>query len=923
MSLLFKHLLAANASILNRYGQLFGSLALLLCALNSWMQPAIAEGSRTLYPSSAPAGSSRANLEWRTNTYGNIDKRRTLLKVYANQGEYILLGSSAVKQGRGDILVYAPGKVSGRVGSESIPSQPDFKCSQQVGRGFISSRAKELAGPSSINGKSNTSGYTPCYYQAKSTGVYDIIFYGPDGSDSSVDGTPTADINLTSSSNFDQTQGSSVAAWDVTVRSSDQNSTTDLNGRLFAYYLTLFTGGNGYPLYSSIYYVTNDGYQYKVDLRGIDPNGFVIYGNQVGFFNSDGKSILYHDVIGQDGDVANPDGKTSLSRPQYPAFFNSIDSSVLSYLTRYRPDGTLDGVGISPTPIPPKVDSLKFQGSVKDNTSTYSKGGKFSFNSSITGNYQIVISRDGKNFDPTNPQNAVLRGVMATSGSQSVSWNGKDNSSNYFPVGNNYLVSMNVHAGEYHFPILDAENNYYGGPTIKLLNASNPLGNTTGFYDDRQYKTINGTPISDNQDQTYDPNKPLCGINPPTIFFSDPIKGFDTATNQRAFGQQGNAGNSNVPCTGSFGDTKGLDMWTYLPSSASTSSLNIVASATKEPVITATKTVSPTGSVTPSTTLTYTIVITNTGAAVATGVTLADGIPAGTTYIPNSTKLNGKAVTDVGGAMPFATANGMNSPGAASGTLNIGTKNAATVIFQVKVNSPYTGPKSGINNQGTVNYNDGPTNGILTDDPNVSGSADPTVNAVSTLPKLLLVKRITAINNVPFNQYVHDPNSTEDNDSNWPVPASTYLRGAINGGAVKPGDELEYTVYFLSKGTNDATNVTICDPIPNSTTFIATAFNGLTPTDGGSTAADMGIALALDSVSVPTNPTVYLTNDADSDRGQFFSPGTVPPSSCSGSNANGSVVVDVVKMPNTIPYATTSGKPTNSYGFIRFRAKVK
>lgn len=134
---------------------------------------------------------------------------------------------------------------------------------------------------------------------------------------------------------------------------------------------------------------------------------------------------------------------------------------------------------------------------------------------------------------------------------------------------------------------------------------------------------------------------------------------------------------------------------------------------------------------------------------------------------------------------------------------------------------------------------------------------------------------------------------------------------------------MEYTVYFLSKGTNDATNVTICDPIPNNTTFIPTAFNGLTPTDGGSTAADMGIALALDSVSVPTNPTVYLTNDADSDRGQFFSPGTVPPSVCSGSNANGSVVVDVVKMPNTIPYATTSGKPTNSYGFIRFRAKVK
>ncbi|MEH2449843.1 hypothetical protein [Nostoc sp.] len=80
MSLLLKHFLALNNRLPKRYKRLLSSLALSLCALNCWTQVAQAEGSRTLYPSSATASSSRANLEWRTNTYGNLVLRRTLLK---------------------------------------------------------------------------------------------------------------------------------------------------------------------------------------------------------------------------------------------------------------------------------------------------------------------------------------------------------------------------------------------------------------------------------------------------------------------------------------------------------------------------------------------------------------------------------------------------------------------------------------------------------------------------------------------------------------------------------------------------------------------------------------------------------------------------------------------------------------------------
>lgn len=172
-----------------------------------------------------------------------------------------------------------------------------------------------------------------------------------------------------------------------------------------------------------------------------------------------------------------------------------------------------------------------------------------------------------------------------------------------------------------------------------------------------------------------------------------------------------------------------------------------------------------------------------------------------------------------------------------------------------------------------------------------------------------------------------DPSDVNDNAGvNWPTG---YLRGAI-AAVVQPGDVVEYTIYFLSDGGNDATNVQICDLVPANTTFLASAFNGLSPIDGGLPGTDLGMALALGS----TTPTAYLTNVADlPDRGQFFSARTQPPAACkepplftspatATSNVGGAVVINVVTSPITLSKATAPGTPSNSYGFIRFRARV-
>lgn len=540
----------------------------LLISLSAALQ-AGASGSRDLYPASdnGRPSASRANLEWRTDTYGGLLLRRTLLHVYAHTGEYILVGSSAVGVSSGDVLIYRPGRVSGPVGSETIPATPDFQATSQTNRGKITTRAQELAGPQSQDGTGNTAGYAPAAYLAPEDGIYEVVFYGPAGSNGSGQGAPVGDITLANANNFNANQGSSVAAWDVTIRGT-ASSTTDITGRVFANYLALFTGSNGRCLYSNLFAVTTDGYRYQLALNGLDPNGFIIYGNQVGFYDSDGASPLYHDVLGASGQVDSIEGGCRLALPTYPLFFHP------------PADETLAADGISTIPQDPILSGLSFSGTAGGNNSRVGTGGTFRFTSNLSAVYDIVISRDNANFDPTLPANRRLRGVRAA-GTNTVAWDGKDNSGTDFPVGAGYGVQAVIHAGEYHFPLLDAENSVYGGPNVTLLNHANAGGRsyTVGYYDDRGYRTLGGYNVTrssvSSSGSAADVGQALGGINPPTTIAADPIAGFDLSSAQRAYGQTGNAGNTNTPNTGSFGDTKGLDLWTYFPSPDASSTLNV------------------------------------------------------------------------------------------------------------------------------------------------------------------------------------------------------------------------------------------------------------------------------------------------------------------------------------------------------------
>ncbi len=203
------------------------------------------------------------------------------------------------------------------------------------------------------------------------------------------------------------------------------------------------------------------------------------------------------------------------------------------------------------------------------------------------------------------------------------------------------------------------------------------------------------------------------------------------------------------------------------------------------------------------------------------------------------------------------------------------------------------------------------------------------------VPKVVLVKRITAINNqttnpndgtLLLNSSDNDNTSDDDDNPKWP---DNYLKGAINAGKVKPGDEIEYTVYFLSTGNVPARNVLFCDRVPATVTFIPNSFNGeINQATGGLQSADRGILWEYKDTQES------LSNVQDGDLGQYFAarnePSTVYPNiQCDGTNTNGAIVVNLQDVDNStnplgnLPNATDPGTPNTSYGFVRFRARVK
>jgi len=205
-------------------------------------------------------------------------------------------------------------------------------------------------------------------------------------------------------------------------------------------------------------------------------------------------------------------------------------------------------------------------------------------------------------------------------------------------------------------------------------------------------------------------------------------------------------------------------------------------------------------------TLRYTITVKNIGTENASGVSLRDQIPANTTYVANSTTLNGLAVADPAAATS-ALQNGFLihapeniTPGVLRADATATTGNVATVTFDVVINANVLNGTV-ISNQGFVNGagSGGPVPEQPSDDPATPVPNDPTRDVVGNLPLVYALKTVQ----------IQTDNGT--------------------AGQVDPGDVLRYTITITNSGAIPASGVLFTDAVPANTTYVANTvqLNGL------------------------------------------------------------------------------------------------
>ncbi|WP_207429085.1 Calx-beta domain-containing protein [Pedobacter sp. SYSU D00535] len=485
-------------------------LGILSCSL------AFAEGSKELNPN----GGHRVYLYSSTRTTVSLPwVGQGLVRVYVQAGETINVGSSVQGLGDGTIVLVSPDGTTYKSGNSTT-----------VGR--IDTRAQEMAGP-----LPNAGGYTPYTVTAKASevGVWSVFFVGSNGTNNS---TNTPGDRLSANA-WDQPNNSPyIAAFDVSVRNTA--GTAFIPGRAYMNLLQGSLGEFDARFTGKLNVLTNDGYIYEVNANGLAGNAFAFFSNNKGFKNGANPSYS-----SQDGTsivaIHAPLAEDTAADVTHKLFFNTPAADLPASAPARTTDGLAATLGTATTtwlktnPVSPELTNFSFAG--KEGTSNQagahsSMGGNFIFDANQTGNYSIKIDAN-KDGDFTDAVDRIITNP-AVVGSNTVFWDGLDGAGN--PVlgsFNSSTMQIILRAGEVHFPLLDVENN----PTGIIITRTNGVGagDQTVYWDDSD--------ISSNSN----PSSPR----------NTSVNGVSSATNGHKWGSTGYG-------SGSFGNEKGLDTWTYV-----------------------------------------------------------------------------------------------------------------------------------------------------------------------------------------------------------------------------------------------------------------------------------------------------------------------------------------------------------------------
>ncbi len=838
-----------------------------------------AEGSKELTTN----GGNRAHMTYSSTalSFGILD--RTTIYVYAEAGETINLGSSANNIGIGKIQYTKPD--GSTVGT----------CPLSNTTGRIVDRSQEVAGPLPSIG-----GYTPCTVTVgpSESGIWKIDFVSP---------TPTGTgvpANISAAANWPaQVVGQNViTAWDVTVTQGTTIKTGRAYTNYFSGYINAFSDNSFFGIF---YVVTRDGYRYKVQANGLDPAKFIFFSDNKGVFTTADDKPTYRSFdlpLLAANNFRNPNTPDSSTSYTNKLFFNPIDSSIPSSVNS---GGT---TWLNPpiaAPPPPSIISLVGTEGTP-NQIGQNLGGIFKFTSSDSTNkpYQIILDLNKNNtFGDGNDRTLV---GTATPGVNLVNWDGKDGSGVIFTAQSTTIkAAVAILGGEVHFPLLDAESNKNGFIFTRLNGPISGVVVSPSFNADRIYYN-DSAPMKGNGGTT------STNATPPNP--ANATGGVDSSTGEHKWGNSSGTG---------FGNSTIIDTWAYAPEFALTT-LDIIVKAADLQI-----SKNLVGSLIAGQTTTYRIDVTNANTPAVgsindvVGATVQDVFPAA---FLNPKVVSCQVITGTGNCGTYGfTGNTFN----ATVDLNSGS----TLRFEVQATLSATATGT-ITNSATVSrtkdigdpVNQDGLGGTI--NPSETATATTSVAPTSGNANVLLVKRITAINEIPINTYKDDtlsPKAAEDNNAKWPTPLNTnssqgdttissFLRGTINAGIVKSGDRIEYTIYFLNSGNLDASGVRICDLITANQAF---------KTDTYGVGKDI-------QVQIGTEPTILdltAANDG-TDRAQVYAANASVPTACNLKTANGTNrTVDIsltgavgTGLPNltVLPGSSAAGTPNNSYGFVRF-----
>lgn len=443
--------------------------------------PLLAEGSKDLvnYPGY------RLYLDTR-------DQNQQQMKVYAEAGEFINVGSSHTGIQGGFIVVISPRGDTMAIFNNLFPNQ---------GKGIIFNKNQEMNGPSGTAGGGYIPGVVPV--PTDSTGIWTVIFdydeYQPNATFNNLLNT-----DFWTRANNQPNSKRVILAWDVTVTTGNpgDNGGNQLTGRVFTNEYVSVLNGNNVTTSPKFYVLTQDGYLYYVDIINADPFRFPISSNSLGLVNSD-LNPLYKSSLemnlsrSADTSVWVP-GKTYLYEPQAEdlgeiinnkIFFNTPSpslppSAVTTDVYRKNPHVTWLRNELQA----PELIDYYFLGYNPDgapcgpNIIEFGKGIYFVFETNIGGSItlQLDLNNNGIFTDPVDT--TITQPI--TAGSDTLFWNGYDGLGIPIAVQDSFKFNYKalLRFGEIHVALTDVENNN-GGVTFKWMNAP-PNFPTDSFYYD-------------------------------------------------------------------------------------------------------------------------------------------------------------------------------------------------------------------------------------------------------------------------------------------------------------------------------------------------------------------------------------------------------------------------------------------------------